>query len=114
MTKHLEEDIDTALASFYSAVEAKDLQPLWTQVRDLMPAHPKPATLPWLWRWETLLKLAQEAGELITIERGGDRRVLALSNPGLDGAPYASSTLWAAIQYLNPHESAPAHRHTPG
>ncbi len=23
------------------------------------------------------------------------------------------STLWAAVQYLGPHEVAPAHRHTP-
>ena len=49
----------------------------------------------------------------MTIERGGDRRVLALANPGLAGLPYTSSTLWGAIQYLGPGEAAPAHRHTP-
>jgi gentisate 1,2-dioxygenase len=70
--------------------------------------------VPWLWRWKTLRELAERAGELITIDRGGDRRVLSLANPGLEGAPYATSTLWGAVQYLNPGEHAGAHRHTPG
>ena len=28
------------------------------------------------------------------------------------GLPYATGTLWAAVQWLNGHEVAPAHRHT--
>lgn len=42
------------------------------------------------------------------------RRVLALCNPSLGGKPYATSTLWGAVQYLGPGEVAPAHRHSPG
>ncbi|WP_208024583.1 cupin domain-containing protein [Amycolatopsis pithecellobii] len=38
--------------------------------------------------------------------------MLVLANPGLDGMPFTSSTLWGAIQYLGPRETAPAHRHT--
>ncbi len=106
--------LEPALEEFYADLAAKDLQPLWTQSRDLMPDHPQPATLPWLWRWPTLRALAERAGQLITVERGGDRRVLSLANPGLHGLPFASSTLWGAVQYLGPRESAPAHRHTPG
>jgi gentisate 1,2-dioxygenase len=48
------------------------------------------------------------------VERGGERRVLSLTNPGLGGRPYAVGTLWGALQALGPHESAPAHRHSPG
>jgi len=95
------------------ALAAKDMQPLWTQAARLMPPKPIPATLPWLWKWTTVLPLAEQAGRLITIERGGERRVLALANPGLGGLPYTSSSLWGAVQYLGPHEAAPAHRHTP-
>ena len=95
------------------ALQAKDMQPLWTQAAKLMPKKPIPATLPWLWKWTTVKPLAERAGELVTIERGGERRVLALANPGLGGLPYTSSSLWGAVQYLGPHESAPAHRHTP-
>jgi gentisate 1,2-dioxygenase len=39
--------------------------------------------------------------------------VLALANPGLNGLPFTSTTLWGAIQFLGPGETAPAHRHTP-
>lgn len=102
------------IASFYRALDESDLQPLWTQNKQLMPLEPKPQAVPYLWRKKTVWQLAEEAGELITISRGGDRRVLSLANPGLRGAPYATPTLWAAIQYLNPRESAPGHRHTPG
>src|SRR6478752_4887062 len=42
----------------------------------------------------------------------GERRAMALSNPGLPGLPYATPTLWAAIQYLGPGEVAPSHRHS--
>jgi gentisate 1,2-dioxygenase len=109
-----ESDIQTALSAFYAHVAAEDLQPLWTQTHNLMTEHPMPATLPWLWRWEKLKALAERAMELITVERGGERRVLSLSNPGLGGRPFATPTLWGAVQCLNPHESAPAHRHSPG
>lgn len=98
---------------FCGALAAKDLQPLWTQSGQLMPPQPVPATKAWLWKWTTLQPLAERAGQLITLERGGDRRVLALANPGLAGLPYTSSTLWGAIQHLRPGETAPAHRHTP-
>jgi gentisate 1,2-dioxygenase len=100
------------LTSFYDDLASVDLQPLWTQTRSLMPGTPTPAALPWLWSGSTLHALADRARDLITIERGGERRVLALANPGLDGLPYATPTLWGAVQALGPHERAPAHRHT--
>jgi len=95
------------------ALQSRDLQALWSMQTRLMPETPAPATLPWLWKWSTVFPLAQRAGEIVTIERGGDRRVLAFANPGLGGLPYTSTTLWGALQYLGPGESAPAHRHTP-
>ena len=105
-------EVDPELGAFYDDLAAVDLQPLWTQTRSLMPAVPAPAAMPWLWEGETLRALATRARDLITIERGGERRVLALANPGLGGDPFATPTLWGAIQALGPHESAPAHRHT--
>ncbi|MEA2625217.1 MAG: gentisate 1,2-dioxygenase [Candidatus Binatota bacterium] len=102
------------LEAFYADVAALDLQPLWTQKRNLMPSSPAPAAIPWLWRWTHLRRLAERSGELIGIDRGGDRRVLALANPGLGGLPFTTPTLWAAVQYLGPGEGAPPHRHSPG
>ncbi|MGC8481118.1 MAG: cupin domain-containing protein [Acidimicrobiales bacterium] len=98
--------------AFYEEVAAADLQPLWTQ-KGLMLDEPPIRDVPFVWKWERIKALAQRSGELIPIDRGGDRRVLSLTNPGLDGLPYASSTLWGAIQYLGPQEVAPAHRHSP-
>lgn len=104
---------EPAVDSFYAELAEADLQPLWTQA-GLMPTSPPIADVPFAWRWKTLRRLAEASGELIPIDRGGDRRVLALCNPGLGGAPYATQTLWGAVQYLGPGEVAPAHHHTPG
>ena len=105
--------VEVGYDEFCGALAARDLQPLWKVARQLMPAVPLPATRPWLWHWAQILPLAKRAGEIITIERGGDRRVLAFANPGLNGLPFTSTTLWGAVQYLGPGENAPAHRHTP-
>ncbi|HUN36859.1 MAG TPA: cupin domain-containing protein [Trebonia sp.] len=100
------------LADLYAGFEKALLVPLWTQVGDLMPASPKSRAQPHRWEWTTLLGLASRAGELVPVGRGGERRAIALANPSLGGRPYASPTLWAAIQYLMPGEDAPEHRHT--
>jgi hypothetical protein len=111
--------LDQELAAFYDDVARANLQPLWRQQRNLMPHHPQPETRAWLWQWKTLRALAERAGDLITIERGGDRRVLSLANPGLAGQPFATPTLWGAVQYLGggrpPSERAdrPVHHHRP-
>jgi gentisate 1,2-dioxygenase len=105
--------VEVGYDEFCGALAARDMKALWSLQTQLMPEVPVPATQPWLWKWGTIFPLAQRAGEIITLERGGDRRVLALANPGLGGLPFTSSTLWGAIQYLGPGESAPAHRHSP-
>jgi len=89
-----------------------NLLALWELEGEIMGMTPKPRTVPWLWRWHDVYAIAERAGALVPVERGGDRRALALANPGQGGLPYATSTLWAAIQWLNGHEVAPAHRHT--
>lgn len=110
---HYTHTVEVGYDEFCGALAARDLKPLWKIARQLMPDVPLPTTRAWLWKWDDVLPLARRAGELITLERGGDRRVLALANPGLGGLPFTSTTLWGALQYLGPHESAPAHRHTP-
>ena len=100
------------LDELYADFAAEHLNPLWTQLGDLMPMEPKPRAVPHVWRWSTLYPLAQRAGELVPVGRGGERRAIALANPGFGGAPYATPTLWAAIQYLGPKEVAPEHRHS--
>jgi gentisate 1,2-dioxygenase len=104
--------VTPALRNLYRGFEQELLVPLWTEIGDLMPAHPRSRALPHLWRWERLRELAAQAGEIVPVGRGGERRAIALANPGLGGRPFATPTLWAAIQYLMPGEDAPEHRHT--
>jgi gentisate 1,2-dioxygenase len=107
-------DTDPALQRLYTDFAAAGLIPLWTEIGNLMPETPEPAAVPHVWPWTSLYPLAQRAGELVPVGRGGERRAIALANPGLAGRPYATPTLWAAIQYLGAGEVAPAHRHSQG
>ncbi len=101
-----------ALEKLYRGFEEELLVPLWTEIGGLMPLAPNSKASPHLWRWDRLLELADEAGRIVPVGRGGERRAIALANPSLGGRPYATPTLWAAIQYLMPGEDAPEHRHT--
>ena len=105
---------DTELEALYRDLAAVDLRPLWTITEQLLPKTPQPKAVPWLWSAATMKPLARRAIALVPVERGGERRVLSLQNPGLGGLPYAAGTLWGALQCLGPREAAPAHRHTPG
>lgn len=101
-----------ALEQLYRGFEQELLVPLWTEIGDLMPRQPRSKASPHLWRWSRLKELAAEAGRIVPVGRGGERRAIALANPSLGGRPFATPTLWAAIQYLMPGEDAPEHRHT--
>ncbi|MFB6815259.1 cupin domain-containing protein [Streptomyces sp. NPDC056347] len=105
-------EVTPALEELYRGFENELLVPLWTEIGDLMPSHPRSRAVPHLWRWERLRELAARAGDLVPVGRGGERRAIALANPSLGGRPFATPTLWAAIQYLMPGEDAPEHRHT--
>ena len=100
------------LTELYESFARHSIMPLWTQLGNLMPKHPRPKAVPHLWRWRDLYPLAKKAGDLVPVGRGGERRALGLGNPGLDGNAYISPTLWAAIQFLGPRETAPEHRHS--
>lgn len=103
---------DKQVDALYEGLAVQNLQPLW-ELKGILTSHPQPKTIPFLWRMKDLVELGTRAMELVPIDRGGDRRVLALSNPGLGGAPFATNSLWAATQFLGPGEAAPAHRHSP-
>lgn len=105
-------DVTPALEELYRGFEQELLIPLWTEIGDLMPAHPRSRAVPHLWRWDKLVELADRAGHIVPVGRGGERRAIALANPSMGGRPFATPTLWAAIQYLMPGEDAPEHRHT--
>jgi len=114
MTVERQDAPAAALDALYARLDEAALRPLWTITEQLLTPEPRPKAVPWLWPAETMRPLAEEAIRLVPVERGGERRVLSLANPGLGGRPYAVGTLWGALQALGPRESAPAHRHSPG
>jgi len=75
------------LDELYAAFKLAHLAPLWTQREGLMPNTPRSDAVPVLWRWSTLLPLAERSGALVPVGRGGERRAIALSNPGLPEPP---------------------------
>src|SRR3990170_4465413 len=97
-TRRFDAPNEAALNALYEDVAEKDLQPLW-ELSGLLTPTPKVKAVPYRWRGKELRELGERAGELVPVDRGGDRRVLSLSNPGLGGVPYATSTLWGAVQY---------------
>ena len=66
------------LEQLYRGFESELLVPLWTEIGDLMPAHPRSRAVPHVWRWQKLLELADRAGQLVPVGRGGERRAIAL------------------------------------
>nr|WP_120492002.1 cupin domain-containing protein [Corynebacterium lactis] len=100
------------LDTMYVEMDKLHMKPLWTQIGGLMPNSPEPRAVAHKWEWDRLIKLAQRAGDLVPVGRGGERRAIGLANPGLGGPTYIAPTLWAAIQYLGPGENAPEHRHS--
>lgn len=104
---------NTETEAFYREVDDKHLVPLWNITESQLTTEPQSPVKAHLWRWADLRRLAHQAGDLVPIERGGERRVLGLVNPGLGGKPAATRTLWAAVQIVKPGEIAPCHRHSP-
>lgn len=100
------------LDRLYADFKRNSTSPLWIQTGDLMPMQPNPAAIPFVWKWSELLDIAQRAGDLVPVGRGGERRAIGLANPGLAPNGYATPTLWCAIQWLGAHETAPEHRHS--
>lgn len=107
-------DKGTALEQLYRDFPAESVAPLWTQRRRVNPDFPSPQAVAKIWQWDRLARLAERASELVRVGEGGERRVIALANPGLQGEPHATPTLWAGIQCLNAREVATVHRHSQG
>jgi len=68
---------DDQLDRLYADFDRENLLPLWTQRSGLMPTAPASKAVPFVWKWATLYPLAQRAGDLVPVGRGGERRAIA-------------------------------------
>jgi 1-hydroxy-2-naphthoate dioxygenase len=73
---------------------------------------PKPAGVPYLWKWETMYPLLLESREVLP-ESFTARRHLGFINPGLERGG-TTHTLHMGLQMVRPGELAWSHRHTIG
>ncbi|PLS18537.1 cupin [Bacillus sp. M6-12] len=104
------------LKEFYEDVVQHNFCPLWEAGPTTISKEPVTKVVPYLWKWELIKEKLTEAGKLIKPgEKGSDRRVLMLQNPGLADIGWRGSTtqtLTTAIQMIMPGEKAPSHRHS--
>ncbi len=99
------------LDDFYADLEEANLPALWKYIHTLITRQPVADALPFVWQWEEILPRILKAGE-IPIERGSERRVLILNNPGLSDLKTTTRNIYTGVQMVKPGEIAPAHRHT--
>jgi gentisate 1,2-dioxygenase len=97
--------------AFYARIDKQNLTPLWTVMSALITPEPRSACVPALWHFDAIRAAMLEAGKLITAKEA-ERRVLVLENPGMRGQSKITTSLYAGVQLVMPHEVAPAHRHT--
>ena len=102
--------VETDKVSFLKSLKPENVEPLWTVMSAMVPPVPKPKATPTVWNYKKLRPLLVESGRLVPTEES-ERRVLMLINPALK-APQTTDTLYAGLQYINPGEVAPAHRHS--
>ncbi|MGY4688506.1 cupin domain-containing protein [Salibacterium sp. K-3] len=103
--------------AFNNKIQKDDLGPLWNAIPELVSPEPKRITEPYLWKWKTVKDHLMEAAEIFTPDRGGERRAIYFQNPGLkDREPWGwgstTQNMYAAVQLIQPGETAPSHRHT--
>ncbi|HEX9880845.1 MAG TPA: cupin domain-containing protein [Candidatus Binatia bacterium] len=100
----------TSTDDFYENVQRLNLYPLWRM--QMFPPHKR--AVPYLWKWPVVREQILRAADQVGTE-DVERRVLGLSNPGLQGGRHFAATpnLVAAIQLIVPGETAVAHHHTP-
>jgi gentisate 1,2-dioxygenase len=100
-------------AALDASLEALNVVGHWKSNSDGLPAEPRSAAQPFLWRWSDLYPRVLEAGEVLGIEGGASRRTLRLCNPGLTSET-TTQTIHASVQMVKPGEIAESHRHSIG
>ena len=92
------------------AMAAVNTQPLWSLYKTLNTKEPQ-FYEPMMWPWAGLTPLIDRACREVSMH-DAERRALLLTHPAFPGTVFTTPTLSAALQILEPGESAPPHRHT--
>jgi len=98
-----------SLEDLFIDAQARNLNPLWTNMQGFVTPQPSPHAVPHIWRFADVRPLLNRAGDLVAAE-DAERRVFMLTNPALT-PPHTTDTLFAGLQLIRPGELARAHRH---
>lgn len=99
-------------ADLVRRIREADLIPTWHDAKLIVGRTPAIGYSPHRWRWDDCWSLLAEAGDVITPERGAERRSLDHVNPTLPaGSLSTTHAMGTAFQLVRPGEVAPAHRH---
>lgn len=102
---------EAELSEFNDRMVRHHLTPTWAYYSELVAKEPPVAYRPYLWKSELLWKVVHKSGELVDLERGGERRSFEVVNPDLRHIHGTTHTIGAALQLVQPGELAPPHRH---
>jgi gentisate 1,2-dioxygenase len=105
-------DSASARAALKQDARSLNLVEFWEQRADVELLQPRNKARPFRWQWTDIEPRLRVAAQTVPIEEC-ERRALVFANPGLEGKPYITNTLFAAYSLYNPGERAPVHRHTP-
>ncbi len=97
-------------STWENGLRERNLIPLWTVMRGMLPPEPTPPAVAHHWRYAEFKSELERAAVEITAEQA-ERRVLLFENPSYPGESRITATLHAGIQYLLPGETAAQHRH---
>ena len=74
-------------------------------------AEPREIALPHIWRWQDVSPLLDKVYSGMSLNEV-HRRTLALTNPGMNGRPLATTTMLTSMSIYYPGDIAGVHRHT--
>jgi gentisate 1,2-dioxygenase len=100
-----------SLDLLHADMAAANMAPTWVHVSEFVAPEPCVGYRPWLWRWGNVIPLLERSGDLITPERGAERRSMEHVNPDLKPQYATSHSIATALQLVRAGERAPAHRH---
>lgn len=104
----------TSMSEFDSELASLNMRGQWQydSLLERLIGGPKPAGVPYLWKWETVHEKLVEACDVMP-ESYTARRNFSFMNPGLERGG-TTQTLIMGMQIVRPGEVAWAHRHTIG
>ena len=111
MATNLGDNWEAELNAFNDEVVKLNLTPTWAYYTELVAKSPQPIYGPYLWKKPLLDYVLKRAGDLVDLERGGERRSFEVVNPDLRHLHGTTHTIGSALQLVKPGELAPSHRH---